>query len=67
MTIKNQIIKFICETIALVIGWFFWYIVLVILSWFFNTNPMNETLMVMALGLLCLNKIDSLGKKVDGE
>lgn len=67
MTVKNQIIKWFCETIALIIGWFFWYIVLLIMSEIVGASPMNETLMGMALGLLCLYKIDSLEKKVDGE
>ena len=67
MTVKNQIIKWFCETLALIIGWFFWYIILLIICEIIGVSPMNETLMVMALVMLCLNKIDNLEKKVDGE
>lgn len=67
MTLKNQIIKWFCETLTLIIGWFFWYIILLITCEIIGISPMNETLMVMALVMLCLNKIDNLEKKVDGE
>lgn len=67
MTQRNKFIKWVCETLAIVIGWFIWYIILSILSVLLGLNPMNETLTCMALVLLCLCKVDRLEKKVDGE
>lgn len=65
MTLKNEIIKLICETVGLVLNWFFWYIVIIVVSVIMGANPMDETAMCLALGILCLSKIERLEKGIN--
>jgi len=64
MTRKQKFIKAICEILGAFIGWWLCYVLSVVVCVLFGYNPMEETLVAVALGVYCLFRIEALAEKI---